>query len=645
MGGGRRSRWRWLWLTPILVLLLATIGPIGVATGGQKEAHIWVRDSLFNPAMMRIQPGTTVIWHFEGRNPHTVTADDGSWDSGYLKRGQTFEITFDEPGRYAYHCIPHGHEGGKGMAGVILVGDAGDEGFDATEIRTEPRPEGPKTLTVPGQFPTIQAAVDAAYPQDMILISPGIYYESIVVLTPHLTIRGLDRNQVILDGKFEMDNAFKVLGADDVVIENMTARNYTLNGFYWTGVQGYRGSYLTAYNNGDYGIYGFDSRYGQFDHSYASGNPDSGFYIGQCKPCDAIITDAISENNGLGYSGTNAGGNLTLMNSLWRNNFGGIVPNTLDTEQLAPQIGTRIVNNVIVNNSNAQAPAKRITYPAYGVGVVVAGGINNVVEGNLIRDHATYGVLVAPNVDVNFWIAYGNQVRKNRIERSGRADLALGAPAGPGNCFEGNEASTSIPGAIQSLYGCGSVLSRLGGADINALVPMISKVARLQMGLDFANGDWRTQPAPPPQPGMPDPQAPRRPAWPTPESEALKDLVVAVPTYNEPAAAGISLPMGVFKMGPWWGIAFGLYVYLLPFVLYTSWVTIGIWDIFRRDDLRTGAKLGWVAVILILPLVGPIAYYGAGRSPIPAGLRLGLVAGSMAVYIGLALLAVKIAPA
>jgi plastocyanin len=641
----RTRRWGWLLLPG---LLLAALGLAAPASGGQKEAHIWVRDSIFNPAMLRIGVGTTVVWHFEGRNPHTVTADDGSWDSGYLQRGQTFRITFDKPGRYAYHCIPHGHVGGKGMAGVIVVGETGDAAsFDSTQIRTEPRPEGPRVLRVPRDYPTIQQAVDAAYPEDTILIDPGVYHESIVVLTPRLTIRGLDRNRTILDGQFAMDNGIKVLGADNVVIENLTARHYTLNGFYWTGVKGYRGSYLTAYNNGDYGIYAFDSRYGQFDHSYASGNPDSGFYIGQCKPCDAIITAVISENNGLGYSGTNAGGNLTIMNSLWKDNFAGIVPNTLDTEQLAPQVGTRIINNVIVNNGNTRAPAKRITYPAYGVGVVVAGGINNIVEGNYIAGHPTYGVLVAPNIDVNFWLAHGNVVRNNRIEHSGRADLALAAPAGQGNCFAGNQASTAMPASIQTLFGCGTPLSRMGGGEPLALLPVLARVTRLEMGLDFTSGDWQTQPAPPEQPNMPDPTGPRRPAWPTPESEALTRLTPSVPVpRNLPAPmVGASMPLGVFKMGPWWSIAFGLYVYLLPFILYTCWVTVGVWDIFRRDDLRTGGKLGWMAAVLVLPLVGPAAYYTAGHSPIPAGLRLGLVAGSLVLYLALALLAVQIAPA
>ena len=60
---------------------------------------------------------------------------------------------------------------------------------------------------------------------------------------------------MILDGEFKLENGIRVLDTDGVVVENMTARNYMSNGFYWTGSDRYRGSYLTAYRNGDYGIY------------------------------------------------------------------------------------------------------------------------------------------------------------------------------------------------------------------------------------------------------------------------------------------------------------------------------------------------------------------------------------------------------
>nr|MBA3803246.1 hypothetical protein [Acidimicrobiia bacterium] len=170
-----------------------------------------------------------------------------------------------------------------------------------------------EALDVPADYPTIQAAVDEARPGDLVLIAPGVYREAVTVQTDDLTIRGVERETVILDGDFTLDNGIFV-SADGVAVENMTARNYTVNGFYWTEVEGYRGSYLTAIRNGDYGLYAFDSTKGQFDNSYASGSPDAGFYIGQCFPCDAVLDNVIAEHNGLGYSGTNAGGNLVIAN-------------------------------------------------------------------------------------------------------------------------------------------------------------------------------------------------------------------------------------------------------------------------------------------------------------------------------------------
>ena len=132
------------------------------------------------------------------------------------------------------------------------------------------------TITVPDDYATIQEAVDAAVPGDLILVKPGTYQEAVQVETDELTIRGLDRNTVILDGNFELENGIRILGANGVAVENMTAMNYTHNGFFWTGVEGYRGSYLTAYRTGDYGVYAFDSMNGQLEHIYAAGSPDAG---------------------------------------------------------------------------------------------------------------------------------------------------------------------------------------------------------------------------------------------------------------------------------------------------------------------------------------------------------------------------------
>jgi plastocyanin len=61
------------------------------------------------------------VWNHTGTLPHTVTAVDGSFDSGTLQAGDTFEWTFDEPGRHEYYCQFHGSQNGTGMFGVILV--------------------------------------------------------------------------------------------------------------------------------------------------------------------------------------------------------------------------------------------------------------------------------------------------------------------------------------------------------------------------------------------------------------------------------------------------------------------------------------------------------------------------------------------
>jgi len=52
---------------------------------------------------------------------HTITADDGSFDSGMVDPGSSFSMEFDTPGTFQYYCQPHGASGGTGMAATIIV--------------------------------------------------------------------------------------------------------------------------------------------------------------------------------------------------------------------------------------------------------------------------------------------------------------------------------------------------------------------------------------------------------------------------------------------------------------------------------------------------------------------------------------------
>lgn len=602
-------------------------------------ATVHAIDNVFNQQIVRIQPGQSVEWVNDGRAAHTATADDGSWDSGNLDPGQDFDHTFDQAGIYPFYCKYHGAPG-VGMTGLVVVGDTPLPGGGGDQVGPgrEPAPTGyADTVKVPADYPTIQEGVDHVKPGGMVLIARGIYKEQVTVTTPYVTIRGENRNTTIIDGEFMRANGIQVIEADGVVIQNMTVRNELLNGFYWNRVHGFWGSYLTAYNNGDYGIFAYDSDYGQFDHSWASGSPDSGFYIGQCNPCHAVIADVIATDNAAGFSGTNASNDLAIVNSEWYGNLAGIVPNTLDSELLPPQRNAVIAGNYVHDNGNPDAPTLALTYPAFGTGILVTGGRGNLVTNNLVEDSPTYGILVMPIFDTNVWVTADNTVRDNVVRRSGLADLGLAAPSEGGDCFSGNTFQTSQPPAIQLLYPCGGFRPFPGGG--GWMSPTFESLSRYLAVLGGAvpGGDWRTQPAPPPQPQMEGDPSEAPPVIAIggenlPQPYEIRDPA-SIKTASGPTVAREITIMGVPIATSWGGVLVGLYGSILPFVLYVTWVAVAIWDLIRQESAPMPHRTRWMLVVLLVPFIGPLLYYAFGRSPIPRQLRLVLTVGGIVVYL------------
>lgn len=375
--------------------------------------------------------------------------------------------------------------------------DAPSTEMATTEAPSTDAPTAEGVLNVPADYATIQEAVDAAVEGDLILIAPGTYNEAVQVTTNNIIIRGLDRNTVILDGNFEFDNGIRVVGANGVALENMTAMNYTKNGFFWTGVTGYRGDYLTAWRNGDYGVYVFDSVGGVIDNSYGAGSPDAGVYVGQCYPCDSLINHFTAEFNGLGYSGTNAGGNMVIANSVFRHNRAGIVPNSGSYELCYPERQTTIIGNQVYDNNQPDTPAIDVAILAMGNGILTAGGVQNIIERNRVWNHNKTGIGLVPYLEEDpndsmpeksawdttcadskklmsiqpdgalLWDSQDSTVRNNVLEDNRRADIAVGSAGSDlwtlGNCFEGNTFTTSAPLDLEKLAPCGSPLDKDAG--------------------------------------------------------------------------------------------------------------------------------------------------------------------------------------
>jgi plastocyanin len=108
----------------LFVGFLAVVGVLigtSAAHAAPATRQINVVNFSYSPSSLPVQEGDTVVWTNHGSVDHTVTADNGSFNSGSLSPGQSFSHTFTTAGVVAYHCLFHGAAGGIGMSGRITV--------------------------------------------------------------------------------------------------------------------------------------------------------------------------------------------------------------------------------------------------------------------------------------------------------------------------------------------------------------------------------------------------------------------------------------------------------------------------------------------------------------------------------------------
>lgn len=73
-----------------------------------------------------------------------------------------------------------------------------------------------------------------ARPGDLVLVAPGVYHESVKIDTARITLRGVSRDKVVIDGRLRQPNGV-VVSAPGVAVENLTVENNTQNGVLVTG--------------------------------------------------------------------------------------------------------------------------------------------------------------------------------------------------------------------------------------------------------------------------------------------------------------------------------------------------------------------------------------------------------------------------
>lgn len=148
-----------------------TIAPDPVPTTGSaeetatllvaKRGGVTIADFSFSPASITISAGDTVSWTNQGPSEHTVTADDGSFDSGNIADGAGFSRTYSSAGTFAYHCSIHDE-----MKGTVVVqnngtGPSSDGGTSGDTTGTDPGATAPTSESAAGTSPSAAGTADS----------------------------------------------------------------------------------------------------------------------------------------------------------------------------------------------------------------------------------------------------------------------------------------------------------------------------------------------------------------------------------------------------------------------------------------------------------------------------------------------------
>jgi plastocyanin len=126
----------WLVVSAAFPMAVAAIVVAWVVTGAvalARDHGVNIVGLAFAPSSLTVDNGDTVTWSNGDTVSHTVTADNGTFDTGTIAAGATASVTFSVPGTFAYHCTIH-----PSMVGTVIVRTASADG---TPPPTEAAPE------------------------------------------------------------------------------------------------------------------------------------------------------------------------------------------------------------------------------------------------------------------------------------------------------------------------------------------------------------------------------------------------------------------------------------------------------------------------------------------------------------------------
>ena len=276
--------------------------------------------------------------------------------------------------------------GGKSYSGGY---DTEDRSSGAVKVRST---EGQTHIINPGD--SIQAAVELAKPGDTIQVMPGRYSETVYIDKDDIHLMGIiiDGNRATLDGLKTLNDAILYSG-NDIVVENFKIIDYKGN-----GIMSQAGNNFEIRNNiivdtGIYGIFPQLGKNGLIEHNVVSGIADAAIYVGMSDNIHVAYNEVFDSVAGIEIENSR---HAIVEHNHTHHNTGGILAFITPGLPVKDTYDVIIRNNFILDNNtpNFGAPGSTVAGIPAGTGILIMAADEVVVEGNIISNHKTAGILI-----------------------------------------------------------------------------------------------------------------------------------------------------------------------------------------------------------------------------------------------------------
>jgi parallel beta-helix repeat protein len=240
---------------------------------------------------------------------------------------------------------------------------------------------------------SIQAAVKAAAPGTTIHVMPGTYNETVYIDKDGIRLLGIIQGseRPTLHGKGELNDAILFSG-NNIVVEGFLITQYKGNGIMSQAGNNYEIRDNIIVDTGVYGIFPQLGKNGLIEHNIVSGIEDAAIYVGMSDNTHVAYNEVFDSVAGIEIENSR---HAIVESNFVYNNTGGVLAFITPGLPIKTTYDVIIRNNWISDNNtpNFGAPGSTVGGIPAGTGIMVMAADDVVIEGNIITNHKTVGII------------------------------------------------------------------------------------------------------------------------------------------------------------------------------------------------------------------------------------------------------------